>query len=180
VRARPAIVFTILAVILLPYYRLVDRPKVREVSLKRERASLLDLSRIGAITITRGSETLRFEKTADGKRFTVVTPPTGFIPQDLMNATASLFLQARDVEVVSDNSNNLGEFGLDNPKTEVTIEAPGRKEPVRILFGGENPTHTAVYAKVVGSPKVYLLGRNIEYYQDLMFQWIEGKQGKNA
>ena len=29
-------------------------------------------------------------------------------------------------------------------------------------------------------PKVFLLGENIEYYQSLMFQWIEGKQGKNA
>jgi len=29
-------------------------------------------------------------------------------------------------------------------------------------------------------PKVFLLGRNLEYYQTLMFQWVEGKQGKNA
>jgi hypothetical protein len=27
---------------------------------------------------------------------------------------------------------------------------------------------------------VFLLGQNLEYYQSLMFQWIEGKQGKNA
>ena len=37
-----------------------------------------------------------------------------------------------------------------------------------------------IYAQIEGVPKVFLLGENIEYYQSLMFQWIEGKQGKNA
>jgi hypothetical protein len=178
--ARPAILFTILFVILMPYYLFADRPQIRELELKHEHASLLDLSAVDAVTITRGTEQLRFQKTADGKRYQVVAPPNAFIPQDLMNALASLFIDANDVEVVADNANDLAQFGLDHPRAEVLIDAPNHKEPIRLIFGSENPTHTAVYAKIATSPKVFLLGRNLEYYQDLMFQWIEGKQGKKA
>jgi hypothetical protein len=37
-----------------------------------------------------------------------------------------------------------------------------------------------VYAQIEGLPQVFLLGKNLQYYETLMFQWIEGKQGKNA
>lgn len=179
--ARPAILFTILFVCLAPFYLLVDRPQVRKgVELEHEHARLMDLSAIDAITLRRGDEVVRFEKTADGKLYKIVTPPNGFAPQDLMQAIATLLIDARDVEVVADNSSNLKQFGLDRPPAELAIESPGRKEPLRLVFGAENPTHTAIYARVSTSPKVFLLGRNLEYYQDLMFQWVEGKQGKKA
>jgi hypothetical protein len=97
-----------------------------------------------------------------------------------MNAMVALLLNAKSVEVVAENSNDLAQFGLDHPKSEVIIEAPGRPQPIKLAFGNENPTHTAIYAQIEGTPKVFLLGENLEYYQSLMFQWIEGKQGKSA
>jgi hypothetical protein len=176
---RHAILFTIVFAILLPYYYLVDTPALKVVRLKQEQESLLKLSSIDGITVSRGPETIKFERTSDPKRYQVVTPSNGFIPQDLMQATTALLLGATSVEVVSDNPNDLRQFGLDQPSTTMVIEAPGR-EPIRIEFGSLNPTKTAVYARIIGNPKVFLLGRNLEYYQTLMFQWIEGKQGKNA
>ncbi len=178
--ARPAILFTFLLAILLPYYVLADRPQVRRAEIRHEHASLLDLSAVNAVTITRGIEKLRFEKTADGKLYKIVAPPNAFAPQDLMNALAGLFIEAGQVEIVADDSSDLAEFGLDHPQSEILIDAPGKPQPIRVLLGSENPTRTAVYARIENSPKVFLLGRNLEYYQDLMFQWVEGKQGKNA
>ncbi len=178
--ARPAILFSILLLILVPYYLLADRPQVREQELRHEHASLLDLSSIDAVSVTRGNETLRFEKTADGKLYKIVAPPNGFVPQDLMRALTTLLIEAKDVEIVSDNPADLPQFGLEHPQSELTIEAPGKKEPIRMVFGNENPTRTAIYARISNSSRVFLLGRNLEYYQDLMFQWIEGKQGKKA
>lgn len=178
---RPAILLTVLLAILLPYYLLADRPQMRQLHVKQqERAGLLKIDAVQAVTLTRGNESLKFEKTADGKLFKVVAPPNGFAPQDLMNALVALFVDAKDVEIVSDTSDDLAQFGLDHPKAEVLIETPGGAPPIRLIFGSDNPTHTAVYAKIESSPKVFLLGRNLEYYQDLMFQWVEGKQGKNA
>jgi hypothetical protein len=110
----------------------------------------------------------------------VTVPPNAFAPQDLMKALATLFVEVGDVEIVSDNPAELPQFGLDHPQAEIVIAAPGKTEPIHLFLGGENPTHTAVYARIENSPRVFLLGRNLEYYQDLMFQWIEGKQGKKA
>ncbi len=177
---RNAIIFTVLIAILLPYYYFVDRPELRIKELTTSvQESLFDLpGGIDALTVSRDNEKVRYTRRSDGQ-YKVVEPDGKFVPQDLMRALADLFVDAKSVEVVSTNPNDLAEFGLDKPKGEVTIEA-GSKKPIDIFFGSENPTHTAVYARIEGVPKVFLLGANLQYYQSLMFQWVEGKQGKNA
>jgi len=181
VSARPAIFYTVVFFILLPIYFWIQPNTNPATALQEKQESLLKLSEgIDAITVSSGTESLRFEKTKDGKLYDVVSPPGKFIPHDLMDAMVSLLTSAKSVEVVADDSSDLAQFGLDNPKSVVTIEAPGLPQPIKIAFGNENPTHTAIYAQIEGIPKVFLLGQNMEYYQSLMFQWIEGKQGKNA
>jgi len=182
VSARPAIIFTALFLLLLPIYwyfdQAADKGAAANVGEKQE--SLLKLNGIDSITVTRGSETLRYQKTADGKLYQLVEPQGKFVPQDLMQALVSLLISAKQVEVVAENANDLAQFGLDHPRSEMTIGTGGTGQPIRIFFGAENPTHTAIYAQIEGIPKVFLLGRNLEYYQSVMFEWVEGKQGKNA
>ena len=179
-RARPAIIYVIVFLALLPVY-FWSLPSIQPGSaLQQKEESLLKLDSIDAITITAGAESLRFQKVSGGSRYEVIQPQGKFIPQDLMTAMVQLLVQAKSVEVVSETDKDLAQFELDHPKAELSIESAGRPQPVKLVFGSENPTHTAVYAQVLGVPKVFLLGRNLEYYQQLMFQWIEGKQGKNA
>jgi len=180
VSARPAIVFTLLLAILLPIYFYVSRAPLGPSPLQEQQESLLKLASIDAITVTRGNERLRYEKTSDGKLYKLTLPSNAFIPQDLMQAMAGLLIGAKQVQVVSNNMSSLADFGLDHPRSELEIESAGRPAPIKIYFGSENPTHTAVYAQIEGIPKVFLLGSNLGYYQSLMFQWVEGKQGKNA
>ncbi|HUO05596.1 MAG TPA: DUF4340 domain-containing protein [Candidatus Binataceae bacterium] len=178
--ARPAILYTIVLFILLPIY-FAARPASGPSSvLKENKESLLKLNSIDAISISRSGESLRFHKSADGKLYEVSSPPGKFIPEDLMDAVVQLLIGAKSVEVVAENSSDLSQFGLDHPNSELDIEASGQATPIKIIFGDENPTRTAIYAQIEGNPKVYLLGKDIEYYRDLMFEWIEGKQGKNA
>ena len=178
---RPAIIYTIAFFILLPLYFWIQ-PSTRPASaLEEQQESLLKLGGgIDAVTIVSGPESLKFQKTSDGKFYQLVAPPGKFVPRDLMDALVSLLIGAKSVEVVAQNINDLSQFGLDHPKSVITVEAPGHPQPIKIAFGNENPTHTAVYAILEGTPKVFLLGENIEYYQSLMFQWVEGKQGKTA
>ena len=178
--ARPAIFYTIAFFILLPIYFWIQ-PSIKPTSaLEQKQESLLKLNGIDAVTVTSGSESLRFQKDKDGKFYNLVAPAGKFVPHDLMEAMVSLLTSAKSVEVVAEDTTDLAQFGLDHPTSEVTIEGPGQPQPIKIAFGNENPTHTAIYAQIEGIPKVFLLGQNIEYYQSLMFQWIEGKQGKNA
>jgi hypothetical protein len=178
---RPAIFYTIGFFILLPVYFWIQ-PSIKPTgALESKEESLLKLSGgVDAITVAAGSESLRFQKTKDGKFYELVAPPGKFVPHDLMDAMVSLLTSAKSVEVVADNTSDLAQFGLDHPKSVVTVESPGQPQPIKLAFGNENPTHTAIYAQIEGVPKVFLLGQNIEYYQSLMFQWIEGKQGKKA
>lgn len=179
--ARPAIIFTALFLILLPIYLYFDRPAEKPQSkVEQQQESLLKLDSIDSIAVKRGDESLRYDKTADGKLYKLVEPEGKFIPQDLMQALVSLLISAKQVEVVAENTNDLAQFGLDNPHSEMTISGAGLPKPIHLFFGGENPTHTAVYARIEGIPKVFLLGRNLTYYESVMFEWVEGKQGKNA
>jgi uncharacterized protein DUF4340 len=180
VSVRPAIFYTIAFFILLPIYFWIQ-PSIKPTSaLEEKQESLLKLTSIDAVTVASGTESLRFQKDKDGKFYNLVAPPGKFVPHDLMDAMVSLLTSAKSVEVVAEDTSDLAQFGLDHPKSELTIESSGQSQPIKIAFGNENPTHTAIYAQIEGIPKVFLLGQNIEYYQSLMFQWIEGKQGKNA
>ncbi len=46
----------------------------------------------------------------------------------------------------------------------------GTARKVRVLLGARNPTRTAVYAKRDDRPAVYLVGLNVQYYEDLIFE----------
>jgi len=178
VSVRPAILYTVAFFILLPFY-LWDRPTVKPVALRDTQQSLLKLDSIDSVEVSRGNESLKFQKTPDQKLFQVVEPQGKFIPQDLMNAVASLLITQKQVEVVAENTQDLRQYGLDQPSSTMTVQGRGQP-PIKLSFGAENPTHTAIYAKIEGRPQVFLLGKNIDYYDALMFQWVEGKQGKNA
>jgi uncharacterized protein DUF4340 len=181
VSVRPAIFYTIVFFILLPIYFWIQ-PGIKPASaLEEQQESLLKLGGgIDAVTIVSGPESLKFQKAGDGKFYELVAPPGKFVPRDLMDALVSLLIGAKSVEVVAQNTSDLSQFGLDHPRSVITVEAPGHAQPIKIAFGNENPTHTAVYAVLEGTPKVFLLGENIEYYESLMFQWVEGKQGKKS
>jgi hypothetical protein len=178
--ARPAILFSVLLIVLVPFYLFFDRQYAHQVQVKVERANLLAFDSIDAVTVSRGPESVRFKKTPDGKLYQVISPAGAFVPQDLMSAMTALLIKSREVDVVADSTDDLVQYGLDRPRGELLLEAPGKPGPVKVVFGVENPTRTAVYAKVEGSPKIFLLGLDLKYYQDLMFEWVEGKQGKKA
>jgi hypothetical protein len=53
-----------------------------------------------------------------------------------------------------------------------------------VTIGGANPTGTAVYAQRQDSADVVLIGRNVRYYEDLIFQALAAERApateKNA
>ncbi len=152
--AGPAILFSVLLIVLVPFYLFFDRQYAHQVQVKVERANLLAFDSIDAVTVSRGPESVRFKKTPDGKLYQVISPAGAFVPQDLMSAMTALLIKSREVDVVADSTDDLVQYGLDRPRGELLLEAPGKPGPVKVVFGVENPTRTAVYAKVEGSPKI--------------------------
>lgn len=64
-----------------------------------------------------------------------------------------------------DASGKLAEFGLDNPKYQVTIE--GREGTIRLFLGNKTPDEQNCYMYVEGSSDVYTVDSTKLYYAEL-------------
>ena len=101
-------------------------------------------------------------------RWTLVEPADAPIPADLIAAFATALTGAEEIERVSGGTEAAG-FGLDDQAVRVEIVA-GNGHPVGVTLGAPNPTGTAIYARRDDRPDVVLIGRNVRYYEDLIFQ----------
>ena len=76
-------------------------------------------------------------------------------------ATMSTFYSEHKIEA----SGNLAEFGLENPKYQVTIE--GREGTTKLFLGNKTPDEQSCYMYVEGSPDVYTVDITKLYYAEL-------------
>jgi hypothetical protein len=71
---------------------------------------------------------------------------------------ASLEIQ----RVVDEKAADLAQFGLATPHIEVGFRKAGQAEPSRLLLGDKNATGGELYAKLPGSPRVFLVSSFLE------------------
>jgi len=138
------------------------------------RAAFLDLAadRVEALEVRRAGSVVRCRR-VDGRW--QVSEPTGRpVSADLIEALVANLTQLPDVEVVAENSDALGEFGLQTPQSEIILQSAGQAA-VSVRLGAQNPAGTAVYAQRDGSPRVFLIGLNVRYYEDLLFEALGQK-----
>lgn len=103
-----------------------------------------------------------------GGAWTVLEPRDAAIPPDLIGAFANALTEAEEIAHLGVGGDPAA-FGFDAGATRVEVRGEGG-EPVVVTIGDANPTGTAVYARRQGAPDVVLIGRNIRYYEDLIFQ----------
>jgi len=91
-------------------------------------------------------------------------------------AAVATLTAGQESEVVGEaTGEDLDDFGLMRPVSEIEVTVSGETEtPLRVLLGANNPTKTALYAKRADRPNVYLVGGNLRYYQDLIFEAAAG------
>lgn len=170
---RKTIAFWVVAALLFGYWWVVERaPDDAKAGLEIQREKFVELFRdeVQAVELTRDGRTLRAERN-EKKRWAAVSPAGVALPHDLVVTLIDSLSDEQQSEVVNDKPTeaDLSAFGLDEPRTRVRLELAGGKD-LRIEFGAANPPHTAIYARKHVSPKVYLVGLNLEYYGDLLFQ----------
>ncbi len=86
----------------------------------------------------------------------------------------------RKVPIVHEAPDNLAAYGLAPPTSTIVIEGNGQQGKETVFIGSYNPTKTAVYARKDGSPEVVLLGYNVKYYEELIFQVTQRAQEENS
>jgi len=162
---------------LVVYDRAVERrPAGEAVHVVRAPLLNVEANRIDAVELRRDDRIVRCRR-VDG-RWQVTAPAGGSAPADLIAALVTNITELPDVDVVAENGTDLAQFGLDKPATEMTL-TPGGGTPISVRLGNRNPSGTAVYAQRSGSDRVYLIGLNVRYYEDLLFEAV-GPQGRGS
>jgi hypothetical protein len=166
----------LLAAWVLAFERDTPVPEPNDVPGPASAESLLgaDASAVAAVRFTRHGETVRAERADD--RWRAVGPRGTTVSPDLIDATVATLTAGQPSERLAPQAeDDLAAYGLDAPTTSVDVvlrATPDR--PITVLIGGRNPTQTAVYARRTDQPAIFLVGLNVSYYIDLIFEAAAG------
>ncbi len=126
----------------------------------------LDANEIVAIELHR-ADRLRAFRRMDGEPWHAVAPGTE-VPSDLVAALVTALASLQSVEVVATDAGHDAGFGLAPAYDELVLVGRGGRQ-VKIVTGALNPAGTAVYARVGDDPRIFLIGLDVRYYEDLLF-----------
>jgi hypothetical protein len=177
VRWRPVVLAYLLLAGLAAEYWLVERPRARperEAAPEPARPRFLPVlspADVREVRLTRDGRTVVSRREADA--WTVVEPVGTAIPSDLIGAFATALAQAEEIARVGHAEGDA--FGLREGATRVELRA-ATGAPVVVTIGAANPTGTAVYAQRADSAEVVLIGRQVRYYEDLIFQALTSER----
>ncbi len=137
--------------------------------LKRGTIHKLSITRQHHLFVSQRSQARPGEATAEWQ---VLEPTGASITSALVSGFIENLTPDRKVPIVHEAPEDLASYGLAPPTSTIVVEGEGEGErsTETIFIGGYNPTKTAVYARKDGSPTVVLLGYNVKYYEDLIFQ----------
>jgi hypothetical protein len=151
-----------------------EPPRGGSVEPKRARFLPVDARGFAAFRIARGGRAIYARRLA-GDRWEVTEPAGAPIPSDLLAAFAAALGDAEEIQQVGGPGADADTFGLGETAAHVDIDlADGRR--LGLSIGETNATGTAVYARRDGERAIVLVGRNVRYYEDLLFQALPGGQ----
>lgn len=168
---RGTLVYWILFGLLAGYYVSFEskaRP-VSEIRLERTKVLGLYADDVIAVTLRRDGKDVRCER--HDNRWQIVKPAGARAPADLISVLIENLTEKQEAEEVSaaPTPEALQAFGLADASTVLEIElAGGRTASVKL--GAHNPPRTAIYAQTSFSPRVLLVGLNVQYYADLLYE----------
>ncbi len=137
------------------------------LALKRSAIYKLSIKRQQHIFVSQRSEGQPGEAIDEWQ----VLEPTGApVTSALVSGFIENLTPDRKVPIVHEAPEDLASYGLAPPASTIIIEGEGEPSKETIFIGSYNPTQTAVYARKDSSPEVVLLGYNVKYYEDLIFQ----------
>jgi hypothetical protein len=176
---RRAALYWAFFIVLAVYYVAVEREPAGEAVAHLTRAPFLNIpeEQIAAVQVQRGASVVRCRRL--GGRWKVVDPPDNSVPSDLIAGLITNLTQLPDVEVVADNPADLTQFGLDAPISQLVL-TPVSGDPITVRLGNRNPAGTALYAQRDTSGRVFLIGLNVRYYEDLLFEGVQREPQANV
>jgi uncharacterized protein DUF4340 len=144
------------------YIFLVEKKRPEPTEEKpKEKVFTLDRAKVKAITLApQGGPEIRLVKDKDAWRMTA--PSDVAADANQVDALLSTLETAQTEDVVVENPAAVAEFGLDKPKTTVTVSVDGAKDPLVLLVGDKTPDGGAVYARTPARPRVFTVSSSVE------------------
>ncbi len=170
---RVAVIYTLLA-LLGGYVFVLDRPApgAPQAGGPLVGPSLLEVDPAAVTEIAFHKEGRTVRVVRQSGRWHALEPEGILIPSDLIDATVATLTNGQSAEHLAEHAeHDLAAYGLDAPSATLDVVlGPAATSPVRISVGARNPTRTAVYARRNDRPTLYLVGMNLSYYIDLIFE----------
>jgi hypothetical protein len=168
---RRTVTYWALFAVLAAYYWSVEHKPLPPSEIRLAREKVLDVfsDDVTALTLRRDGSEIRCER--KDKRWQIVKPAGAKAPADLMSALIENLTDKQEAEEIAKDPKpeDLRAFGLDESSPELEVEVSGGKK-MKIKLGGRNPPQTAVYAQTSVAPRVLLIGVNVQYYADLLYE----------
>jgi hypothetical protein len=173
VRWRQVIVlYVVLGALAGGYWHVTQVPPTRSAGQPaRPRFLPVEAEQVDEIQLEREGRALVARREAGG--WTVIMPPGAPISAGLIAAFADALAGADEIERLTESDVDTHAAGLDQGAARVVLVARDHRR-IALRLGGTNATGTAVYAQRDGAPEIALIGRNVRYYADMIFQVLPG------
>jgi len=132
-----------------------EKAKEKVFALDKSKVKALDLAPAGAPAVHLAKE--------GAESWRLTAPPPALAADSgeaeaLVSSVESLEVQ----EVVTESPGALAQYGLDPPKTTVSVLLEGASEPLKLLLGAKTPDGAALYAKVPSRARVFTVPAFVE------------------
>ena len=125
----------------------------------RDKVFAVEADQIEEITVkSDGGEQTTLKKS--GTDWQIVAPVTADADDSEAPGIARNLATLEQQRLVEENPDDLGDFGLNEPRIRVTFKAGGQEHA--LLIGSKTPTGTDLYAKTAAQPKVFLIASYLE------------------
>jgi hypothetical protein len=174
---RVTLLYVVLAA-LAAEYQVLERPRAAQPEPEAIRPRFLSVAAadMREVRLRRDGRTLVTRR--EGTTWAVVEPAGAAVPPDLIAAFANALAGAEEIARFAPPGGDAPTYGFaDGARVEVFA---GGEPPIVVLIGQTNPTGTAVYAQRAGAHEVVLIGRNVRYYEDLIFQALSASRVPEA
>jgi len=143
------------------YFVEMKRDPVSDTTTTREKVFTISPGSIEEVEITHaGNETTKVIR--KDAAWMVTAPQQAEADTVEISTVVSSIESLEQTRVVSDAPDNATPFGLDPARITVAFRLTGESSPRRLLIGNKTPTGGDLYARVDGSPRVFLIDGHLE------------------
>ena len=143
------------------YAYFVESKREPKAEAAKEKVFALDKSKVKELDLSpAGGPAAHLARDGESWRLTSPTP----VPADSGEADALVSsLESLEVqEVVTESPDKLGQYGLDPPRSTVSVLLQGASEPLKLMLGEKTPDGAALYAKVPSRARVFTVPAYVE------------------